>query len=115
MSEESRFCQPIRNDEVGPGHLDWTGNDSSGRNNHNAVLLAKGSVDLKLCWKESKSSQVKFIGCYRLGLAGLVREKLIRFDSKPGYVRIRMFHAPDNNIYMQAKLRSPRNPLGRFI
>jgi hypothetical protein len=49
MSDESEFCRQIKKEELGSGFLDWTGNDSSVRNHHGAMLLARGSVDLKLC------------------------------------------------------------------
>jgi hypothetical protein len=88
MSDGSEFCQQIGKEELRLGFLDWTGNDSSMRNHHGTVLLARGSVDLKLCWKESADSQVRLIGHFRLDLGELLRQRLIRLGSKPAHVRV---------------------------
>jgi hypothetical protein len=79
------------------------------------VLLTRSSVDLKLCWKESVGAQVRLIGYYRLDLGGLLRQRLIRLDSKPGHGRLRFFHASDNGIYLQTNLSGPRILLARFV
>jgi len=115
MNEDSQYCQPIRVEELDANALEWTGNDASARNHNGAVNSAKGSVDLMLCWKASQDSQSKYIGSYRLKLDGLLQSRFIREDSKSGYVRVRVFHASDNNLYLQANLKGPRILLGCFV
>ena len=115
MSEQSQFCQPITHEELGTNYLDWTGNDDSARNHHGIVRQRRGSVGLRLCWKASKESQSRFIGCFRLSIGELLSEGFIRPDPKPGYVRVRVSHASDNALYLQANSKGPRILLGRFF
>ncbi len=97
------------------GDLNWTGNDSSQRNNSALVPAHLVSATLRLCWRATKDSPKKLIGCYRLNLAGLEAAAYIRKESNSANYRVRIVHESDNYLYLQLNSTGPRIPLGRFV
>ena len=118
MNKHSDSCKFLGRGSLSLGYLSFTGNDDSVHNYHRRVHLAKGTIDILLRWKESGSFQVRFIGCYRFDLYGLLQDGLIRYDPKDspnsGYVRVRLFHSSDNGIYFQTNSNGPKLLVGRF-
>lgn len=93
--------------------MDWTGNDENKKCHHAAVRSAV-ACDLRLNWRISKAHSPMFIGCYRLNLQKLLLGGFVRQDTKAGHVRVRLVHANDDGIYIQANKVSPRHFLGWF-
>ncbi len=110
----NNHCELLVGD-CGRGDLNWVGNDTSQRNQSGVVRENAISVILRLCWRRSSDSPERFIGCYRLDLAGLESSGFVRKEAKSGKYRVRIVHASDNNLYLQLNSKDPRIPLGRFV
>jgi hypothetical protein len=95
--------------------MTFTGNDTSNRNYNRRVPSQKQSADLLLSWRRSDVSPVQFIACYRLDLGRLLHDGLIRKETKSGDFRVRVFHASDNDLYLQANVNGPKVRLGYFF
>jgi hypothetical protein len=107
------LARPINEVALTAGFLNWTGNDNSARN-HNGAVRKRSQIDVMLRWKQSSSSPAKFIGCFRFDLAALFRLGYIRQDSRPECYRVRLYHAEDDFIYIQASSDGPFLRLARF-
>jgi hypothetical protein len=97
------------------GDLNWTGNDTSARNQSGVIPGNLISVTLRLCWRVTQDLPERFIGCYRLNLGGLEAAGYIRRDEISGKYRVRIVHDSDNDLYLQLNSKGPRILLGRFV
>jgi hypothetical protein len=78
---------------------DWTGNDEKGKNTHHgAIPLNESPLNIRLAWRRSSTAEPRLVGCFRLDLIGLLNEKYLQEDSRPGHVRLK-FHR-GNTIYI---------------
>jgi len=91
----------------------WVGNDDIQRHHHGAINLNRDPFYLSLSWKRGRAAPVHPIGFFKLHLSRLLERGYIRDDSIPGKVRVRIYHAEDDVLYLQVKRGSPRIALGR--
>lgn len=59
---------------------DWTGNDTSARNQNGVVYFDESPLRLRLSWKRSKKDRAKVVGVFDLHLRTLLREKYVRIE-----------------------------------
>jgi len=113
VQQEPLYLRLKSVNDLAPRYRRWNGNDDTQRNHHEAVLLSVDPFDLSLNWKPSSNSTPHFVGYYRFSLEPLLASGYIRRDSKPGYVRVRIFHDQDGSFYVEARRGGPRLLIGK--
>ena len=115
-SNLSHLAQRLQSSEVSGVDCDWTGNDESGRHNHNKVSLNSSPMRLRLSWKRSPDDHVHLIGVFDLDLRKLLADGYVRVEPKTEdkEIRLRFYHDADGVIYIQTKMGEPKLPVGRM-
>ena len=86
----------------------WTLRDDYYHHHHSRMRLPDCPLYLELSWRPTTDERVRFVGIFRLDLAGLFSEGYIRAEPKHSdgtRVRLRVFRANDGHFYIQTNSR----------
>src|SRR5205823_7461853 len=87
----------------------FTLRDDNAQHYHRRMRLIESPVYINLAWRANATSQVHFLGLFRLDLRHLLSAGYIRPEGPMGddEVRVRFYRANNGMIYLQTKLGAP--------